>query len=502
MDIIIPTCEKDIQTLSICVEKVKKYIKHCKTIYVVCSPTLFSQIPNGVQPIDEDTFPFTIAQVTSYPQCAPRPGWFFQQLLKLYAWVRIPSLTPTYMVIDSETLFYRPYDFLEPIPTLFMSNEVNLNYREHIKRVLPELPVDPLPYSCITHMMVFQTPILKHLFEKILIQHNGKEPWKVLLEQATLYGGMSEYELYFHFMRANHPSAFQLKNELWDLTINIPESSPCVFLTKHAHLQSPLTPFRWRYEPYCMVTAYFPMSSKYPQEIYFQAIERFVRSCPQPTIFFTPAELIPRFEAFRTQQTAPITFVPFTIQEFEAWKFGKKNEPGQDFWTRQRARDDERAYHTEPLAAVWYEKPHFVLKAAKLLQAKVYVWIDAGSVRSDQDEKAFQQFLKRPYPYKQPLHDDRIHLQKIQDPKVGLGFFKAPFISLAGAIEAGTKSAWERHQTLYDIQLKEYDEAGVSGNSDQYVTKRCVLACPGLYVEHMIPEKTSVCSWHFFLETL
>ena len=67
------------------------------------------------------------------------------------------------------------------------------------KRVFPE-------YSGITHHMLFQKPVLKHLFDQVENLHKC-DFWIAFLKEISrdqYYGsGASEYEIYFNFLFLN-----------------------------------------------------------------------------------------------------------------------------------------------------------------------------------------------------------------------------------------------------------------------------------------------------------
>lgn len=238
----------------------------------------------------------------------------------------------------------------------------------------------------------------------------------------------------------------------------------------------------------CLVTGYFKIPSKRSNEFYLKVIERFLRSCSTPCVFFSTPDLI---HAFKAYENPSIQFVPMEIVELEAWKLG------MEFWNRQKQRDPEK-YHTVELGALWYEKPHFVRKAIRMLPTyDVYIWVDAGCVRSDVEEIAFREFGKRG----KPLQDDRIHIPMF-NPLYDKPFYSYPDTSVAAGFMAGTPIAWERHIELYAKIIQNYDKAEVSAISDQYIIRSCISACPGMYKWVQIPMLTKGDRWFWFLEYL
>ena len=115
-DVLIIHGVKDSETLPYCVDYIKRNVENKRNIYII------SQDPNHqvfLHPIfsdiiirsEKENFPFTIQDVHSYIQTPSRNGWYFQQLLKLYAGFAIPEMLEDYVVIDSDTIFLKPIYF-------------------------------------------------------------------------------------------------------------------------------------------------------------------------------------------------------------------------------------------------------------------------------------------------------------------------------------------------------------------------------------------------------
>jgi hypothetical protein len=250
-DVVIPTCEKDIETVNICIEKVKKHVIDVRNVYVICNSSLFGKINNAIC-IDEDIFPFNKNDIHEYEICRERKGWFFQQLLKLYAYKIISNLSNNFLIVDSETIYYNNFNFIGPMKKsrYFISNEVNTSYRTHIQSVLPEIKLFDPNISGITHTMLFQQNILNELFDRIKINHKritGQELpcWRILL--LNVQKVFSEYDIYFNFVMDYHKYHCGIVNEYWDTVSYIPEKSNCLFLTAHRHERSINIPrFRFR----------------------------------------------------------------------------------------------------------------------------------------------------------------------------------------------------------------------------------------------------------------
>jgi len=184
-----------------------------------------------------------------------------------------------------------------------------------------------------------------------------------------------------------------------------------------------------------------------------------------------------------------VSFIIMTSNDFKAW------ERGREFWNRQKERDPE-LYHTPELAAIWYEKKEFVVRALSLSDADQFIWCDAGCVRNDESEQAFIYFGCRGM----PLNDNTLHIQHIRIQPYR-PFYVYPEYRFAGAIIAGNRTAWLQYKEIYDTVLSDYDNAGISGDSDQHIMASCYDRQPAWFTTHT-PRCTHIDHWFFMLEIL
>ena len=237
-----------------------------------------------------------------------------------------------------------------------------------------------------------------------------------------------------------------------------------------------------------IVSAFFKIPSKQPYSTYQPYLNRFFRSIRCQTIFFTSQDVFQDIESMG-HNLSLITFVIMTMDECKAW------ERGREFWNRQKERDPER-YHTTELAAIWYEKKEFVLRALSLSDADQFIWCDAGCVRNDESERAFIHFGCRGM----PLNDDTLHIQHIRIQPYR-PFYVYPEYRFAAAIMAGNRTAWKQYKSIYDVVLTDYDKEGISGTSDQHIMGSCYDRQPSFFTTHT-PTCTHIDHWFFMLEIL
>lgn len=238
----------------------------------------------------------------------------------------------------------------------------------------------------------------------------------------------------------------------------------------------------------CIVSAYYKIPSKQTHEWYMPHLVRWFRSVGTASNvhFFTTEDVRDELKSIVDTGNTVFHILPFAeLTALTQW--------GKEFWERQYARDPER-YHSPELGMIWYEKRHFIRRAMEVDSSDAFIWCDAGCVRDNVTEEKARTFGRRDIVY-----GDRIHLQLVKLPAVK-EFYTYPDICIGGAIIAGTRAAWARYNALYDISLNEYDKAGISGISDQYVTLRSVVHSPHGFVFHTDP--CTIDPWFKFLELL
>lgn len=216
IDVVIPTASKDEIMLNYCIEGVKKNCRKIRRIIVV-SP---HRITDEAEWYDEKEYPFSKFEVSLYlnqldydraitfqNHPSSRLGWYYQQLLKLYSSFVIPGVSSNVLIVDADTVFFRPVEFIneEGGGNYAMGGEFHMPYFQHAGRLLPGLHRLDSCGSGIVHHMLFQKPILDDLFNQVESFH-GKEFWKAFclcVDPSQLFlAGASEYEIYFNFVFA------------------------------------------------------------------------------------------------------------------------------------------------------------------------------------------------------------------------------------------------------------------------------------------------------------
>ena len=145
-----------------------------------------------------------------------RNKWYVQQLIKLYAFTKIPKLTDDYLVVDADTIFCKPIEFInEEGKYYFQTGKISqdlISYFHHMNAMHPSLK--STGYNFIHHQMIFNKHRLQELFRLVEDYHDKKPFWRVFLENIKhyYYNGASEYQIYATFMYIHHPDKVLLRN--------------------------------------------------------------------------------------------------------------------------------------------------------------------------------------------------------------------------------------------------------------------------------------------------
>lgn len=210
IDVVIVSHPKDKPTLDLCIEGIRSNCSKIGRVIVVSSKPL----TKNAEWFNEADFPFSKKDIelqigrgdskkaAAFFEESQPVGWYYQQLLKLYAPFVIPDISPNVLVIDADTIFLNPVEFLNSsFGGLFCTSDMpaKQNYLNHAKRLVPGYKrIYPKHYS-VCHHMLFQKPILDDLFNTVE-QFHKKSFWKAFCRCVDLEeNGASEYEIYYNF---------------------------------------------------------------------------------------------------------------------------------------------------------------------------------------------------------------------------------------------------------------------------------------------------------------
>ena len=240
-DIVICVGPYDADVIHNNIQYSKKNIIGYRNIYLICSDP--SIVVDDAITIDEKIFPFSLTDISNIYGNNDRNGWYLQQLLKLYAGNIIPNILKRYLVIDSDTCFLKPTQFItNDAKHIFTTGtEYHMPYFTHMNKLHPTLKkIHPL--SGISHHTFFHADMCNELFRLVENYHNTKQSfWQLFLTTIDptnfLGSGASEYEIYFTYMYINHLDKIKIRQLTWANTSKLDLSSNYDYLSIHWYIR-------------------------------------------------------------------------------------------------------------------------------------------------------------------------------------------------------------------------------------------------------------------------
>lgn len=237
VDVVIPVTSKDLISLPLCVEGIKKCVRHTiKAIYVVAPAreeiTSFCKENNLIFVDELSVFGYAPQTLGLKIGTRDRSGWLFQQFVKLSGAIGSCRYC---LCIDADHILIHPHVFLtkEGKTVFYMSYENHMPYYQEIERLLPGLPLSSLSY--VDHKMLFDKEQLKALHNEISKNHRGK-PWQQAILDTldrNTHSGFSEFETYGNFVQNK------------ELRPWLQKRLPYKKMTDYASLQKKYSPSRW-----------------------------------------------------------------------------------------------------------------------------------------------------------------------------------------------------------------------------------------------------------------
>lgn len=253
IDVVMPTVIKDIDTLLLAINGCLNHVIGIRNIYIVCkedinyklSRDMFIKFTNdSIKFINENIFPFTLDDVAKFHTKNIRNGWYYQQLLKLYAYKVIDGISENILIVDSDTVFLKDIKFIDNGVALYgVGKEYNIPYFTHMKELHPSLSKlypEKLELSGICHHMLFQKYVLDEIFE-IVEKYHKCSFWEAFLkcvDKITYLGsGASEYEIYFNYVLSKHGDKAKIRKLNWCNITVLPnyEHSCYDYVSSHAY---------------------------------------------------------------------------------------------------------------------------------------------------------------------------------------------------------------------------------------------------------------------------
>ena len=181
IDIVYPCHAKDAETLKLAIKYARKNVKNLNNIYYVSKTKLTD---DGIW-IGEDVFPFTFQDMIDKIGNHWRTGWYYAGWIHLYSALCIENTLDHVLICDADTIFCNEVTFVSD------NNECLFNispgdgsplYFEHMRKLVNGLtPQLQHPWSCISHHMVIDKEILRHMMKTIEKSHN-KPFWEAWID--------------------------------------------------------------------------------------------------------------------------------------------------------------------------------------------------------------------------------------------------------------------------------------------------------------------------------
>ncbi len=244
ISIMIPFIAKDEHLLNnVLLSLEKNCLNPIKKVFLV-SPNAESKQQNFATSLnvehllDSQLVEITKDQINYIVNGYDRSGWLLQQFIKL----SIDKLegTEDVLVWDADTMLNKPTCFINQNYTqFFFSDEYHLPYFTTLKTLLPK--IKPLPVSLVSHHMLLNKTVLKHL--KREIERSNHKDWIsaiLFLMDSKEKSYFSEYELYgnyfFHTQRKKMQFAYWF-NEAYPSIEDQHKCSNARFISYHAYLK-------------------------------------------------------------------------------------------------------------------------------------------------------------------------------------------------------------------------------------------------------------------------
>ena len=249
-----------------------------------------------------------------------------------------------------------------------------------------------------------------------------------------------------------------------------------------------------------VVSAYYPIKSKFGMEKYAEWIQGFWPKTQCPLIFFTDPSISPQFEQLFKDRQAPTKVIGLPFDRLAAFR---KLSPS--VWHDTHQIDHERDRHSPELYAVWYEKKEFVLRAIELnpFGSEHFVWCDAGICRYPDWTAQLQAFPRHETIPTGKMLVLRINPFDSQPPPPDKHGIRGDFTqgaSVGGGILASDISGWREWNKHYDAMLMRYLLAGRFIGKDQNIMASMILERPdSVVLVDPPPVMNSVQLWFYLL---
>ena len=222
IDVVIPAHKKDVDTLDLCIDGIRKNVKNVRRIIVVSK----EKLTNKAEFYSEEKFPFSFKDVGDIVGFHVKTFNYFGGLIQTTSPLVIPDLERDVLVCDSDTIFLKETEFVnkDDIALYIPSHITQHPYLEHMEKLIPGLTKQTI-YSGISHHMLIQKDILKEMFERVEKLHNmpfwkadisvTQQEYRCIPSPKPTHDKLpllfTTYELYFNYVLKYHPERVALR---------------------------------------------------------------------------------------------------------------------------------------------------------------------------------------------------------------------------------------------------------------------------------------------------
>lgn len=249
-----------------------------------------------------------------------------------------------------------------------------------------------------------------------------------------------------------------------------------------------------------VVSAYYPIQSKFPPEQYLDWIRLFWPHNEANLVFFTSPQMTDTVRGILEGRPGKTCLVTIPFAELTAFR-----SLHPQVWMKTWESDPEKGRHTPELYGLWYEKKEFVRRAIEMnpFSSEKFVWCDAGICRTAEWVGVLRRF---PLPEMVPsgkmlmLSIDPFRQEDLERDVWGIPGMFGERATLGGGILASDTEGWRAWAAAYDRMLMRYWLSGRFIGKDQNIMASVALEHPELCVVTFAPPvMNTVTKWFYLL---
>jgi len=247
-----------------------------------------------------------------------------------------------------------------------------------------------------------------------------------------------------------------------------------------------------------VVSAYYPIKSKFTTDKYVKWIMDFWPKTRHPLVFFTDPAIAELFQNVFKDRAGPTKVIGLPFKQLTAFQ---KLSPS--LWLDMHRIDPEMNIHSPELYAIWYEKKEFVLRAIELnpFGSEHFIWCDAGICRYPEWVGHLQKFPSREMVPREKMLLLRINPFSSAGPdENGIWGDFEKVATVGGGILATGIQGWRQWSKRYDEMFMRYVLADRFAGKDQNIMASMVLEKPdSVILIDPSPIMSSVQRWFYLL---